>query len=158
MRSAVAATAGLLAASLHAGPLTAQARDTSRAAPPPVSAATQKHIKPVDALWRSLLIPGWGQAATGRNMAGAAFAVWEGVTIMMTARAVQEKHYMEETGSANVASKDQQIQDWVVLLIFNHLFAAAEAYVAAHLMDFPKELQIRAGPGGAGIGVTLPAP
>jgi hypothetical protein len=116
---------------------------------------TSKHVKPVGALLRSLLIPGWGQAVTGRNVAGAAFVIWEGVAIMMTVRAVQEKHYMEETGSANLPSKRQQIQDWAVLWGFNHLFAGAEAYVSAHLMDFPKELKLRAVPGGIGISVPL---
>jgi hypothetical protein len=141
---------------LTAGPpdrLSAQARDSAR-----TTKASPKRTKPVDALFQSLFIPGWGQASTGRYTAGAMFAVWEGVTIMMTARAVQEKHYMEETGSDNVASKGQQVQDWVVLLVFNHLFSAAEAYVAAHLQDFPGELKVRAGPGGAGFRVTLPVP
>jgi hypothetical protein len=36
------------------------------------------------------------------------------------------------------------------------LFSAAEAYVAAHLMDFPKELKIRAIPRGIRITVPLP--
>jgi len=158
----------VLVALLSGGPtvrLSAQAKDTARAKSTPAkgaSAAQPKRVKPVDALFRSLFIPGWGQASTGRNTAGAMFAVWEGVTIMMTARAVQEKHYMEETGSENVASKDQQIQDWIVLLVFNHLFSAAEAFVAAHLQDFPKELKIRAVPGGGGVSggirFSLPVP
>ena len=86
-------------------------------APSPVAAPdSSKRIKPVSVLWRSLLIPGWGQARTGRNVEGAAFVVFEGVAIMMTARAVQELHYMEASGSvSNVASKRQQIQDWAVL-------------------------------------------
>jgi hypothetical protein len=67
---------------------------------------------------------------------------------------VQEQHYMEETGSANVGEKRQQVQDWVVLWIFNHLFAGAEAFVSAHLQDFPKDLKLRAAPGS--IGVSLP--
>jgi hypothetical protein len=151
--------AGLLALSLTGYPPTrlpaqrapAQVRDTI-----PARADTSKHVKPVGALLRSLLIPGWGQAVTGRNVAGAAFVIWEGVAIMMTVRAVQEKHYMEETGSANLPSKRQQIQDWAVLWGFNHLFAGAEAYVSAHLMDFPKELKVGAVPGGIGISVPLP--
>ena len=75
---------------------------------------------------------------------------------MMTVRAVQEMHYMKETGSTDLPSKRQQIQDWAVLWGFNHLFAGAEAFVAAHLMDFPKELKLRAVPGGIGFSVPLP--
>ena len=155
-------TAGLLALLLlPACPFTrlpAQARDTTsaRVASPPGAPAAPKLIKPVSALWRSLLLPGWGQARTGRNVAGAAFVLFEGVAVMMTVRAVQEKHYMEESGSANVASKRQQIQDWVVLWGFNHLFAGAEAFVSAHLLDFPKELKVRAVPGGIGVSFPLP--
>jgi hypothetical protein len=134
-----------------AAALNAQSRDTAR-----TKTAAAKHVKPVDALFQSLFIPGWGQASTGRNVAGAAFVVWEGVAIMMTTRAVQERNYMRESGSANVDSKSQQVQDWVVLIVFNHLFSAAEAYVAAHLQDFPKELKLRAVP--RGIGLSLPVP
>ena len=134
--------------------LTAQTPDTTSARTP--SAPAPKLIKPVSALWRSLLIPGWGQACTGRNFTGAAFVVWEGVAVMMTVRAVQEKHYMERTGSANVDLKGQQIQDWAVLWAFNHLFSAAEAYVAAHLLDFPRELKLRAVPRGIGVSFPLP--
>jgi hypothetical protein len=101
------------------------------------------------------LVPGWGQAVTGRYVAGAAFVVWEGTTMMMTLRAVQEKKYLQVTGSDNVAAKNQQIQDWAVLWGFNHLFAGAEAYVAAHLQDFPKELQFQAIPRGLAVTVTF---
>jgi hypothetical protein len=75
---------------------------------------------------------------------------------MMTVRAVQEEHYMEQTGSASLDAKRQQVQDWAVLWAFNHLFAAAEAYVSAHLQDFPKELKLRATPRGIGVSVPLP--
>ena len=103
-----------------------------------------------------MLVPGWGQAVTGRHVTGAAFVIWEGVAVMMTVRAVQEKHYMEQSGSANVGSKAQQIQDWAVLWGFNHLFAGAEAFVSAHLMDFPKELKVRVAPGRIGVSFPLP--
>jgi hypothetical protein len=138
--------------------LTAQSPDTSHIrAPVAVTRPdTSKRIKPVAAMWRSLLIPGWGQACAGRNFTGAAFVAWEGVAVMMTVRAVQEKHYAEATGSVILGQKRQQIQDWVVIWGFNHLFAAAEAFVSAHLMDFPKELKLRAGPGGIGVSFPLP--
>jgi hypothetical protein len=43
-----------------------------------------------------------------------------------------------------------------VLLAFNHLFAGLEAYVSAHLADFPGDLRFEALPGGAGAGITIP--
>jgi len=138
--------------------LDAQTPDTVAARGPagPAHPDTSKFIKPGAAAWRSFLLPGWGQAAAGHHVAGALFATWEGVTLMMTLRAAQERQYARQSGSANVASKDQQIQDWTVLWFFNHLFAAADAFVAAHLQDFPKELQLETAPGR--IGVRLPMP
>jgi hypothetical protein len=44
----------------------------------------------------------------------------------------------------------------VVLLAFNHLFAGLEAYVSAHLSDFPGDLRLQAVPGGVGGAVSLP--
>ena len=39
-------------------------------------------------------------------------------------------------------------EDWVALLIFNHLFSGADAYVAAQLWDLPANVAIRWLPGG----------
>jgi hypothetical protein len=63
---------------------------------------------------------------------------------------------MVMSGSADTTAKRQQVQDWVVLWAFNHLFAGAEAFVSAHLLDFPKELKLRAVPRGVGVSVPLP--
>jgi len=123
---------------------------------PPAVQDTSHRLKPFAAAWRSLLIPGWGQAALGRDVAGAVLASWEGVTIMMTVKARQELHYLEESGSGNVQAKRQQVQDWLVLWIFNHLFAGAEAFVSGHLQDFPKELHVQPLPGGIGVSIPIP--
>ena len=156
----------VFAALLSASPtvsLSAQVPDT---APPPlvttgavvVAPDTTHRIRPMGAFLRSLLVPGWGQAATGRHVAGAVFATWEGVSAMMTLKARSEFHYLQEAGSVNVGAKRQEVQDWLFLWIFNHLFAGAEAFVSAHLQDFPKDLKVRAFPGGVGLGVPLPRP
>ena len=117
---------------------------------------TSHQIRPMGAFWRSVLIPGWGQAATGRHTTGAIFVVWEGVTAMMTLKAQQEANYMKRIGSANLKLKRQEVQDWLVLWVFNHLFSGAEAYVSAHLQDFPADLSIQAFPRGIGISLPLP--
>jgi len=143
--------------------LSAQQPDTT---PPPlvttgalvVATDTTHRIRPMGAFLRSLLLPGWGQAATGRHVTGALFATWEGVAVMMTLKAQSEMHYLNETHSANLVAKRQEVQDWTVLWVFNHLFSGAEAFVAAHLQDFPKDLKLRAFPGGVGISVPLPHP
>ncbi|HEV8303340.1 MAG TPA: hypothetical protein VGQ25_00145 [Gemmatimonadales bacterium] len=129
------------------------AQDTTRVVAP---ADTSHQTRPMGAFWRSLLFPGWGQAATGRHTAGAVFVAWEGITAMMTLKAQQEANYMKQTGSANLKAKRQEVEDWLVLWIFNHVFSGAEAYVSAHLQDFPADLKIRAVPRGIGISVPLP--
>ena len=145
--------------------LIAQQADTT---PPPrpivttgalvVPTDTAHRVRPMGAFLRSFVLPGWGQAATGRPVTGALFATWEGVAAMMTLKAQSEVHYLQESGSGSVSAKRQEVQDWIVLWVFNHLFSAAEAFVSAHLQDFPKDLKIQAVPGGIGISLPLPRP
>ncbi|MEX2157268.1 MAG: hypothetical protein WD773_10560 [Gemmatimonadales bacterium] len=113
-------------------------------------------VRPMGAFWRSFLLPGWGQAVTDRHTTGAAFVAWEGVTAMMTLKAQQEANYFKSIGSPNLRLKRQEVQDWLILWIFNHLFSGAEAYVSAHLQDFPPELEVRAFPRGIGVSFPLP--
>jgi hypothetical protein len=127
--------------------------------PAPAAPADTSHVVgPVGALWRSLLVPGWGQAVTGRNVTGALFGIWEGTTMYMTLKAQQEANYFKESNSPNLHAKRQEVQDWLVLWGFNHLFSGAEAFVAAHLRDFPKDLRVQAVPGGVGVSFSLPHP
>jgi hypothetical protein len=153
MRRSIAAlplVAALLAPRAAAQQVVATAPDTVV-----VPTDTVARLRPLSAAWRSLLLPGWGQAATGRSVTGALFVVWEGTTLYMWAKARAEAEYFEEIG-APTGGKRQEEEDWLVLLVFNHLFAAAEAFVAAHLQDFPEELKIRAVPGGVGVRLPLP--
>jgi hypothetical protein len=111
------------------------------------------------ALWRSILIPGWGQAKLNRKLTGALFVTWEGVTLGMSIKTSHELRYLRRTRSGSVSAKAKERQDWLVLLGFNHLFAAIEAYVSAHLWDFPDDLEVRAVPmPGGGVGATVRLP
>ena len=153
-------TAGLIAIMLLAvwpsGRLAAQdttRTDTARIVLP--ADTLPKGVRPMGAFWRSFLIPGWGQAVTDRHTTGAVFVAWEGVTAMMTLKAQQEANYFESIHAPGLELKRQEVQDWLVLWIFNHLFAGAEAYVSAHLRDFPTDLQVRAYPGGIGVSIPI---
>jgi hypothetical protein len=117
---------------------------------------SRRYISPLNALWRSLLIPGWGQARLNRKLAGGMLVGWEGVTLGMTLKTRTELRYLRRVGSARADDKRQEHEDWVVLLAFNHLFAGLEAYVSAHLADFPGDLRFEAIPGGVGASVSLP--
>lgn len=154
-----AVTYAVLAAVLAAYPptrLAAQVPDTAPApAPAVVPADTTHRVGAMGAFWRSLVLPGWGQAVTRRPVTGALFASWEGVTVMMTLKAQSELHYLRASGSGSVGAKRQEVQDWIVLWVFNHLFSGAEAFVSAHLEDFPKDLKVRAAPGVVGVSLPL---
>jgi hypothetical protein len=173
----IAATA--LGCLLATAPLAAQDSTTVRAVPPdsllvpaPDSASIAATaptaavdsvplIRPptsaMGAFWRSLLIPGWGQAKLGRKTAGAFFIAAEGVTLGMVLTTSSQLSYLEATNSGSVDSKKQQHEDWLVLLGLNHLLAAMEAYVSAHLWDFPGDLSIQAAPhGGVAGAVSMP--
>jgi hypothetical protein len=74
----------------------------------------------------------------------------------MSVKTRHELAYLRRTGSVRAENKRREHEDWIVLLAFNHLFAGLEAYVGAHLSDFPGDLQIRAVPGGFGASVSVP--
>jgi hypothetical protein len=136
--------------------------DTLRPAPAVVTPPTgvrpdsAGRVGPFGAMWRSMLLPGWGQAVSERHVTGAMFVAWEGLTAAMTLKARGEVRYFERIESPLLESKRREVQDWLVLWVFNHLFAGAEAFVAAHLRDFPGDLRLRALP--RGVSITLPLP
>ena len=47
-----------------------------------------------------------------------------------------------------VQARRTHVEDWVALLLFNHLIAGADAYVAAHLWDLPGRVSVVPAPGG----------
>lgn len=104
-------------------------------------------ISPATAFFRSLAVPGWGQASLNRNVTGGVFATFEGIAIMMVWKSSWQLDYAR-TRNKYVASHTQERQDWIVLLAFNHLISGAEAFVSAHLYDFPAALEVRTMPDG----------
>ena len=116
----------------------------------------RRPLSPMGAFGRSLLIPGWGQAKLGRQLTGGFFVLWEGVTLGMVLKTSHELAYLRRTGSGRVEPKRGEREDWLILLAFNHLFSGLEAYVSAHLWDFPEDLQIQATPQGIGGSLSLP--
>jgi hypothetical protein len=74
----------------------------------------------------------------------------------MSLKTRRELDYLRRTGSARGDRKRQEHEDWLVLLGFNHLLAGLEAYVSAHLADFPGDLRLEAVPGGVGAALSVP--
>lgn len=64
-----------------------------------------------------------------------------------------------EERSARMESRDQQIEDWAAMSIFLVLLGATDAFVAAHLADYPEPLALGVGPGrfgGAELSFSVP--
>ena len=144
-----------------AAPRLLLAQDTTAVPVPDVGpelrdTATFRPISPLNAFWRSFLLPGWGQSRLNRKLTGGIFVAWEGVTLGMSLKTRHELAYLRRTRSARADNKRREHEDWLVLLAFNHLFAGLEAYVGAHLTDFPGDLRIRAAPGGVGASLSVP--
>jgi hypothetical protein len=132
--------------------------DTARVAPRPLTRADSLALRtsPMNAFWRSFLLPGWGQAKVGRKLTAGIFIAWEGTTLAMSLKTRHELDYLRRTNSLRAEDKRREHEDWLVLLAFNHLFAGLEAYVSGHLTDFPPDLRLQAVPGGMGASVAVP--
>lgn len=158
---------GLGALLLVCGPLRAQdtaSLDSARTLPasaqhpaPSTTDTLRRPTTPMGAMFRSFALPGWGQAVYGRKVTAGFMLGVEGLSLGMILKIKSDQRYIEETRSGRLGDKHQQQQDWFTVLIFNHLMSGLEAYVSAHLYDFPGDLQARVLPaGGTGIGVRIP--
>ena len=159
-----------LAVSLAAPRLVAQQRDTAAAAVVPAD-SLKPPITPRRAFLYSFLAPGYAQSVLGRHKAAMAFLFVEAVSVTMIRESAADAHEARRmandtvvvsyggNGTApvtagprfsgtEVRSRDAHVEDWVALLVANHLFAGADAFVAAHLWDVPAHLGLRVLPGG----------
>jgi len=50
-----------------------------------------------------------------------------------------------------IKARRTHYEDWIAAIIFNHLFSAADAYVAANLWDFKANIGVVASPRAAGV-------
>ena len=81
-------------------------------------------------------------------MTGGVFLAFEGIAVTMVWKSGWQLDFARTRGKY-VKSHVQEQQDWITLLVFNHLMAGAEAYVSAHLWDFPAGLEIQRMPDGS---------
>jgi hypothetical protein len=148
----------LLVAASTLCPPRAAAQGTDSTIAHAVTAADSLALRtsPMNAFWRSFLLPGWGQAKLGRRLTAGIFIAWEGTTLAMSLKTRHELDYLRRTNSARAEDKRREHEDWLVLLGFNHLFSGLEAYVSGHLSDFPADLHVEAVPGGVGGSVSVP--
>ncbi|MDQ2667235.1 MAG: hypothetical protein M3Z05_14640 [Gemmatimonadota bacterium] len=150
----------------------AQARDSAGVAPrvarvdTVTRAAPLPPLSPRRAFLYSLAVPGFGQSRLGRPIAGAVFVLTESIAIAMLresraelgearlfrqdtlvnigndpatgAPVLQRTSYNDEL----ISIRRGHVEDWIAFLIANHLFAGADAYVAAHLWDLPTQVSV----------------
>ena len=173
----------LVGGAVLAGSLPAQQRpDTSRTAvdtagPKP---ELQPPLSPRRAFLYSLLLPGYSQSVLGRHRAGSLQLAFEAVALTMiriTAADVREARRtsadsipisfvngngqpeirFERTAfpSSLLRSRRARLEDWIAVLMANHLFSAADGYVAALLWDLPAEVAVDASPQSARLALRV---
>jgi hypothetical protein len=124
---------------------------------------TRPPISPRSAFLRSLIVPGLGQAALDRGTAGGIFVSLESLALLMTIKSKRDLNvarrleadsvffaidasgdtvFVPSPVAGRVRARKQHVEDWVAILIFNHLFAAADAFVAAQLWDVPARVSV----------------
>jgi hypothetical protein len=129
-------------------------------------------IGPQRAFIYSFLVPGSAQSMLGRHKAAATFLLVEAICIAMIRESAADVHearrsandstivsYVDPSGNAAVTTlpprfgpneihtRESHVEDWAALLVGNHLFAGADAFVASHLWDVPVHVGMRLLPG-----------
>jgi hypothetical protein len=180
-----AAFAGALAVLLVTSrSATAQRADSARvgARPPSIDTARKAlpkpPLSPKRAFLYSLALPGYAQSVLNRPTAGAIFIVTESIALAMlresSADLRQAKRFAtdslvvvgySESGApitqasayteSFINTRKGHLEDWIAFLIANHLFAAADAYVAAHLWDLPSQISVESRPTGTVVAARI---
>ena len=163
-----------LVVALSATTLTAQQRDSTVVDTVGPRPELRPPISPRRAFLYSLIAPGYAQSVLGRHRAGALQLAFEGVALTMiriSAADVREARrmvadsvivqYVDEDGipavryqrtnfpTSLVRSRQAHLEDWIAVLLANHLFSAADGYVAALLWDLPAEVAVQPGASGS---------
>jgi hypothetical protein len=171
----IAAGAALLALADGAGRVAAAQRpDSARVS---AARALRPPLSPRRAFLTSLIAPGYAQSVLGRPNAAALFILTEAIGVLMvgeSARNLREARRLQDdsvalyfvhpaTGIPDttyqsaryptelVRARRAHLEDWIAALVANHVIAAADAFVAAHLWDVPARVGVRRGPGGAAV-------
>lgn len=142
-------------------------------------ATPQPPLSPRRAFLYSLLLPGYSQSVLRRPSAGALFMLTESIGIAMLRESKAELNEarrlrtdslvpvgndpltglpVNQASSFNdglINTRRRNVEDWVAFLIANHLFAAADGLVAAHLWDLPIQVSAQRTETGAVIGARL---
>jgi hypothetical protein len=117
-------------------------------------------FSPRGAFFRSLALPGWGQAYVGSPGRGAVYFSLAGGSVWMSyvsrrqlLDARRARGWLIATGQIEAGedtdfaiARARHFEDWAALSIFLFFLAGADAYVAAYLADFDERIEVRPGP------------
>lgn len=159
------------------------AADTTVAAAARIKAPSRLSppLSPSRAFVYSALFPGLGQSRLDRGTSGALFATIELAAFTMVRRSRAElrevRRYRIDTLPSDFAvagttvvksgiftngysadlekTRRLHVEDWLATMAFNHLFAGADAFVAAQLWDVPLTITAAPTSSGAMIVATL---
>lgn len=94
-------------------------------------------VSPMGAFLRSLVLPGWGQAAVNQPVRGAFYFTMEATSLWMLYKTQSKLEAAERAGDEELAAarKDQK-EDWIVMAVFWALFAGVDAWVSTHFWGF----------------------
>jgi len=115
---------------------------------------------PMGAFFRSLVLPGWGQAAVDQPVRGAFYFAMETGSLFMLFKAKSKLDAAERAfpaDSALIESREKQVENWAVLAGFWALFAGIDAWVSAQLWDFQGEV-VPPPDGSAGVAFRYSIP
>lgn len=135
-------------------------------------------ITPKAAFLHSLVLPGWGQGSLRRSTAATLFVAAEIGALYMVAKSRADLRSARALGARDsivvgdpslgepltrvaavpaglINARRLHLEDWLAVLIFTHLIAGADAYVAANLWDLPARVSITHTPAGPGIGASV---
>lgn len=178
-RLAALSLLGGLWSQLCADPLGAQVRSAGARVGLTPADTGRAPITPRQAFLYSLVLPGLGQAKLDRPFVGAGFFLMEAFAIALVHRTGDDlrlaRAYRRDslprtykidqaTGASTldppyysdalVRARRLQVEDWTAVLVFNHLIAGVEAFVAAQLWDLPQHVKLRAAPIRGGFGLS----
>ncbi|MES2180227.1 MAG: hypothetical protein V4550_20400 [Gemmatimonadota bacterium] len=136
-------------------------------------------LSPGRAFLYSFLAPGFAQTKLRRPTAGAIFVFTESIAIAMlreSAADLREARKFRTDSLVNIGNdpvtgtavmqrssyndelisiRRGHVEDWIAFLVANHLFAGADAYVAAHLWDLESQINVAQTPTGTRIAARI---
>lgn len=163
----------------------AQRADSAKAGARPPSADSARAarivkppLSPRRAFLYSFALPGYSQSVLNRPTAGALFVLTESIALVMlresSADLRQARRFLTDslvvvgyeasgTPITQPSAYNQRlvdvrrghVEDWIAFIFANHLFAAADAYVAAHLWDLPTQISVESRPTGTVVAAKV---